>query len=285
MSTKREELLSRIYEIIKISTIPSILKKIMEVAEDSSSSVSELERVIEHDQSIAARVVGISNSVYYGFPRKINSISQAILVLGFEMVKGLAISTAVFDFIDSEKRFHIVSLWRHSFEVAMGSVLLAEKTGYVSRDSAFLAGLLHDIGRPILFQIFGRQYLDVIGCDVHSLLSVEEETFGAAHPEAGSWFADRCKLPESCVNSIRFHHNPEIYLSSVKTGKPTCLVPMVYLADLIISEGNDCSGQFTIISPRHSEILRAANVNHEILTEVKETVKRMSAQPDGYFEY
>ena len=112
----------------------------------------------------------------------------------------------------------------------MGSVLLAEKSGGVAKDSAFLAGLLHDIGRPILYQIFGRQYLDVIGCDAMGLLSIEEETFGAAHPEAGSWFADRCKLPESCVNSIRFHHNPELYLSTIKTGKPSPLVPIVYLA-------------------------------------------------------
>ena len=283
MSTKREELLSRIYEIIKISTIPSILKKISEVTEDSNSSVSELERVIEHDQSIAARVVGISNSVYYGFPRKINSISQAILVLGFEMVKGLAISTAVFDVFDKGRRPDIVSLWRHSFEVAMGSVLLAEKSGGVAKDSAFLAGLLHDIGRPILYQIFGRQYLDVLVCDAMGLLSIEEETFGAAHPEAGSWFADRCKLPESCVNSIRFHHNPELYLSTVKTGKPSPLVPMVYLADLIISEGNDCSGKCTIISPRHSDIMKAACVDNMVLHEVAETVKQMSAQLDGYF--
>ena len=139
---KKEELRSKIEAVTRVSTIPSMMKKIMEVAEDPGSAVADLEKLIERDQAIASRVVAVSNAVFYGFPRKINSISQAIMVLGFEMVKGLAVSTAVFNVKQPRLARELSALWAHSFECAMASVLLARHSGLVTRESAFLAGLL-----------------------------------------------------------------------------------------------------------------------------------------------
>lgn len=284
LSLKKEALKEKIFEIIKVSTIPSILKRIIEVTEDNHSTVSDLEKIIEHDQATASRVVGISNAVYYGFPRKISSISQAILVLGFEMVKGLAISTAAFKCAEKDKRVCLITLWRHSFEVALTSVTIAERTGLVNRDSAFLAGLLHDIGRPILYQLYGQNYLDVIGHDINSLLMIEEEVFGAAHPEAGSWFADKCKLPTECVKAIRFHHNPENILEGNGSAAPW-LVSITYIADILNSEGNDCSEKSTIVSTKHAEILKSLKLDSAGLDGIKETVEAVKKGTNGYFDF
>lgn len=227
---KKEELRSRILEIIKISTVPSMMKKIMEVAEDPGSTVSDLEKLIEHDPAIAVRVVAVSNAVFYGFSRKINSISQAILVLGFDMVKGLAVSTTVFNIRQPGFARELAALWGHSFECAMASVLLARKTGLVTKESAFLAGLLHDIGMPIMVQTCGVKYIETFTAGDGSY-EKEEELFGASHAEAGAWFADKCKLPPDCVMAIRHHHNPSGCPKD--NNKTPVLVSITYLANLI----------------------------------------------------
>ncbi|MDP2690491.1 MAG: HDOD domain-containing protein [Deltaproteobacteria bacterium] len=281
IEARKETLKGKVADIIKISTIPSIVKKIIDVTEDCHSSVHDLEKVIEHDQSIASRVVGISNAVYYGFPRKITSISQAILILGFEMVKGLAISTAVFKGLSGINKVRIISLWRHSFEAAMASVLIAERSGLVNKDSAFLAGLLHDIGRPIMCQIFGKEYADMASEDSNNLVKLEEDAFGAGHAEVGGWFADKCKLPDDCVNSIHYHHSPEQFRDG-KAGVPP-LIAIVYLANLVILDGIENRGKYTAISAAHADMLRRVKLNGESLAEIKETVAGLQEKIADYY--
>jgi len=228
---KKEELRSRVLEIIKISTIPSMMKKIIEVAEDPLSTVTDLEKLIEQDPAIASRVVAVSNAVFYGFSRKINSISQAILVLGFDMVKGLAVSTTVFNIRQPAFAKELAALWGHSFECAMASVLLARKTGVVTKESAFLGGLLHDIGVPILVQTCGVRYIETYLANEGSL-EKEEQAFGGSHAEAGAWFADKCKLPQDCVLAIRHHHRPSLCPGD-ESGRKPVLVSINYLANVI----------------------------------------------------
>lgn len=229
---KKSNLRAMILELIKISTIPVMMKKVMEVTEDPRAGVSDLEKVIEHDPAIASRIVAVSNAVFYGFPRKINSISQAILVLGFDMVKGLAISTTVFNISHPRAGRQLAAIWGHSFECAMASIIIARKTGLVTKESAFLAGLLHDIGKPIMVQACGETYLEALFAEGGAVQG-EEETFGASHAEAGAWFADKCKLPEDCVAAIRHHHRPQDCIHENTT--PPVLVLATYLADILAS--------------------------------------------------
>jgi len=280
--SKKEALREQVNRILKVSTIPSVVSRIISVTEDSGSNVHDLEKVIEHDQAIASRVVGLSNAVYYGFPRKITSISQAVLVLGFDMVKGLAVSTAVFEGFNNTDREMMTSLWRHSFETAMAAVLVAERSGIVNKDSAFLAGLLHDIGRPILYQIFGSEYSRLAKDDSNSLIDAEEDAFGAGHAEVGAWFADKCKLPSSCINSIRFHHNPELFRTPMSGNPLSVLVPIVYLANLIVLDGQENHGRYTEISKAQAHALRETRTNSDALFSIQETV---AAQREKITEY
>lgn len=252
---KKEELRSRVLEIIKISTVPSMMKKIMEVAEDPGSAVSDLEKLIENDPAIAVRVVAVSNAVFYGFSRKINSISQAILVLGFDMVKGLAVSTTVFNIRQPGFARELAALWGHSFECAMASVLLARKTGLVTKESAFLAGLLHDIGMPIMVQTCGVQYIEAYTA-VEGSYAKEEELFGANHAEAGAWFADKCKLPPDCVLAIRHHHNPSG--CPKENNKTPVLVSITYLANILASEKRPEG-----IDPEFQDVLKTLAITRE----------------------
>ena len=252
---RKEELRERVSELTKISTIPSVLKKIIEVIEDKESTFADLEKVIERDQAIAARLVGASNAAFYGFPRKICSISQAVLVLGFEMVKGLAISTAVFNGLSRQGFPWLKEMWCHSFEVAMASSMLAGHTGSVNKETAFMTGLLHDIGRPIFYQILGDGYAEVSCKSNIDLPANEEEAFGATHADVGAWFADRCMFPHESVDAIRFHHSPESH-NAVANSTADMLVPIVYLANIAAAESDGA-----IISSDHSRMMRKLNVS------------------------
>lgn len=281
--SKKEALREQVNRILKVSTIPSVVSQIISVTEDSGSNVHDLEKVIEHDQAIASRVVGLSNAVYYGFPRKITSISQAVLVLGFDMVKGLAVSTAVFEGFNASAREMTTALWRHSFETAMAAVLVAERSGIVNKDTAFLAGLLHDIGRPILYQIFGDEYCRLTQEDANSIIQLEEEAFGAGHDEVGSWFADKCNLPSSCINSIRFHHSPESFHSPLNGNPLSVLVPIVYLANLIVLDGHENNVRYTEISGAQAHALKETRISSDNLVQIQEAIASQRDKIASYY--
>ncbi|WKZ34054.1 MAG: HDOD domain-containing protein [Thermodesulfobacteriota bacterium] len=264
---KRETLRSKVLEVLKISTVPAVLKRIIEVTEDPKSGISDLENIIERDQAIATRVVAVSNAVFYGFPRKINTIDQAILVLGFEMVKGLAISTTLFSFLKNNKTNSVISsLWGHSFEVAMAAGMLARRTGMVSKETAFLAGLIHDIGRPLLLQILSKEYLEVCSFD-RNCIEREAEVFGADHAEVGEWFVDKCKLPEDCTLAVKYHHRPEKCLEEMEAIPP--LAQIIYLANLIVTEPRE---KYAYCSPVHAHILASLKLTGDELLGFSEKI-------------
>lgn len=276
--SKKNSLRAKVLEILKISTVPSVLKKIIAVTEDPNSGVCDLESVIEHDQAIASRVVAVSNAVFYGFPRKINSIHQAILVLGFDMVKGLAISTTIFGALNTRAKSVLSSLWGHSFEVAMASVMIARKSGKVNNEIAFLAGLLHDIGRPILLQVLNKEYLEVCAFD-RNCLGRERKVFGADHAEVGAWFLEKSKLPEECESAIKFHHTPEECLE--KTGTIPALVEIVYLANIVVTEHKE---KYALLSPVHTRILNELNLTSEDLDKFSEEIAGLRGEIRSYYD-
>ncbi len=277
IDAKKNALRAKVIEILKISTIPSVLKKIIAVTEDPYSGVCDLETVIEHDQAIATRVVAVSNAVFYGFPRKINSIHQAILVLGFDMVKGLAISTTIFESVNTRSKAVLASLWAHSFEVAMASVMIARKSGKVNNEIAFLAGLLHDIGRPILLQVLNKEYLEVCAFD-RNCIDREREVFGADHAEVGAWFLEKSKLPEECENAILFHHTPEECLE--KTGAIPPLVEIIHLANIVATEQKE---RYALLSPAHANILNDLGLTGEDLAKTSEEIAGMRDEIRSYY--
>ncbi len=275
---KKKELRKKVDKMMQGSTSPDIFRKVMTVAEDEKASVNDLKAVIEHDPVIVSRVLSMANGAYFWFPRQINSISQAILVLGFNMVKTLAVSTSIFTGLSSNNRRSVNALWNHSFIVGMASGLIAKESMAVDNDSAFITGLLHDIGRVVLFQLFGGEYLKVSGASREGLLLREEKAFGATHPEVGGWLAERINLPEACVRSIAFHHNPSECPVDKTDPAMEYLPHVVYLADFIVSDTGDGIDSDCEASQNHAWVLKSIGMGNkifDILEEVKERVEEM----------
>lgn len=270
---RKDALREKVNGMMNVSTVPTVLKKIMDLTGNPNTVIHDLVKVIERDQAIAMRVVAASNAAYYGFSGKIRTISQAILILGFDLVRGLAITTTVFNSMPSEEKERLLELWAHSFETAQAAALIAQRTGAIEKESAFLAGLFHDIGRPVLLQ----------ACDNDSGISPfdrntfeeEEKAFGADHAEVGSWFAGRFKLPEDGTLAIRYHHKPE---ACAKPTKLPHMVAIIYLANRIVA-GNETSAP----SPEHEGILASLKLTKEDLAMIGEEIAGFKETVRSYY--
>ncbi|MBI5643997.1 MAG: HDOD domain-containing protein [Deltaproteobacteria bacterium] len=271
--SRKDALRARVNEMTNVSTVPAVLKRIMELTDNPNAIVSDLEKVIERDQAIAMRVVSTSNAAFYGFSRKISTISQAILVLGFDMVRGLAITTTVFNSIPVKNKESLLALWAHSFETAQAAMIIARKTGLVEKESAFLAGLFHDIGRPVLYQVCGDECAGTSPFDRISIQR-EEEVFGASHAEVGSWFAEKFKLTEDCMTAIQYHHNPEEYSRPEKLPP---IVAIIYLANLVTDIQN------AVLSPDHEGILASVKLTPEDLAAFSEEIAKFKETTRSFY--
>ncbi|MBI5234152.1 MAG: HDOD domain-containing protein [Deltaproteobacteria bacterium] len=251
-STLENELRARVEDLRHTSTLPVIIKRLMEVMEDENSSVSDLKMVLEHDQSIVMRILSMANNIYYSFYRKVDSINTAILLLGFDMVKGIALSVGVFNSMD----VHMKELWTHSYKTALAARSLAENTGLVAIESAFLGGLIHDIGKVILFHLYGDRYLKELAKDREGLLEAEERIFGATHATVGAWFASKNRFPEKLVCAIETHHDFVFIRENYAKDSFFSNLPLViYIVNQCILNGKDLQDGEAVCLTKCRELL------------------------------
>ena len=209
----REDIRLGIRNIKNLPTLPVIVSRILEVADDSGSSANELAELVARDMSVSAKVLNLANSAFYGFSRRITTIPQAVVVLGFDTVRSLALSVSVFESLSSntgEISFDREAFWIHSIGCGTASRLVAKELGYRDTGTFFVAGLLHDLGKVILDTYFSEQYTEVVEEMVEeerSALDAETDILDIDHAEVGAWLAARWKFPEILVNPIAAHHN------------------------------------------------------------------------------
>lgn len=213
---ERLEVRDFLKKVERLPTLPGIAMRIIQKANDPRSAADDLSRIIMSDQSLAAKVLRMVNSAYYGVRNKVGSVRQAIVILGFNTIKSLALSTAIMDKFSTSSTdgFSRGDFWKHSIGVAITNKLLARRvsTNKDMEENYFMAGLLHDIGKVILDQYFHEEFLRVIEHMKLTRLSfykAEMEVNGLTHAEIGGLLAGQWQLPDEFVAAIRFHHTPE----------------------------------------------------------------------------
>ena len=214
-----EERLNRVDDFIKrvrdLSTLPEAIKKIVELTSDPNVSISKVEEAISTDPVISTRLLRIVNSAYYSFFREITSIRQAIVVLGLEATKNLVYGTSIitaFGRHSKIERFPFEGFWQ--FSVATGNIsrTLSSLLDYNFYQEAFLAGLVHDIGKIVLANYRPTQFEEAI-VKAHeegvSLRVTEETVFGFNHNDVGQRLAVRWRLPRLLEEVITFNESPQ----------------------------------------------------------------------------
>ena len=229
-------------QINHIATLPEITLKIIELVEDPSSTAQDLHKLISIDPALCSRVLKVVNSSFYGLPGQIAAINRAIVMLGLNAVKNIAIAASLAKLFRGGQitpYFAARDLWDHSIGCATATKLLAEKLGFGLTDEAFLAGLIHDIGMMVEMQYDRNKLIDVLdkvkpdseGLPTGNMLEAEEEIFGVSHEVFGSALCERWKFPKTLTSVTRFHHTPEEAPEEHRT-----MVYLVHVGDRIAAD-------------------------------------------------
>jgi signal transduction histidine kinase/HD-like signal output (HDOD) protein len=216
------ELKDFVGQLKELPTLPPIAIRLIDLAGNREAGIREVAQLIETDQAFSAKLLRIANSAYFGFSRRINTVERATTLLGLDLVRSLALSIVVFDYFKVERKrgFNLVEFWRHSAACAIASELLARRFRYPQPQEAFVAGLLHDLGKLVFFFWNQAQYEDVVGKANNNrllLLRAEEIDLGIGHTQAGKLLMDHWKFPASLVNAAWLHHQPLLQFGSSPT--------------------------------------------------------------------
>lgn len=231
----KQTLLKKLDRIEELPTLPAIAVQVNTMLQDYDTSIKELTDVIEKDQAIVPKILKLVNSAFFGFRSKISSLSHAIVILGYNTVRNAIISVAIIDAlaIKGSKEFDIKKFWVHSIAVAVTSRHLATETKLATAEDAFTGGLLHDIGKLILFQFFPDQLSAILKTmkeEQFSFFMAEKHHKFVSHARIGAHLTKRWQLPEILVDVVKYHH----FLSkSVADYHLNCIV---LTADVIVNQ-------------------------------------------------
>ena len=198
-----KSVIDRISTLKDLPSLPHILVKLMEACQDENGCLGDIAAILTNDPSLCAKVLRLVNSAYYGLGGKVESIDQAVAYLGTNAVKNIAICSSVYQVFNSRKgsnAFNLKIFWWHSLKCALLSRIFAKKMAYDSPDEAFVAGLLHDIGKLVLWVNFSDNYTELIKKygNRADMLAAGESRLGATHSQIGGWLLDRWKFPVVC---------------------------------------------------------------------------------------
>lgn len=222
----------------KMPALPVTVSKVVEVCNRPGTSPIDLNRVISVDPVLMARVMKLINSAYYGVSGKVTSLSRAIIMLGINTVKNLALSTAVVNAIGtsvSASALNMQGFWRHSLGVGVTAKLIAKRRGVDSSqiEEYFIAGLLHDIGKIPLNNVLKDRYIEVLGYadrEHIGLAEAESRELGFTHADVGRLIGEGWNIGSAVIDTLSYHH-----LAANYGGDHRDLVTTVHIANYFMN--------------------------------------------------
>jgi HD-like signal output (HDOD) protein len=202
----------------ELPPMPQVMFKAREVMNDPKSNFKALSDILETDQALAARVLRLSNSAYYGLAGKVSSVQHASVLLGSSKLLGASLDGYKLDSGD---------LWHHSMAVALSSKIIAKKIKPEMENDAFAAGLIHDSGKIVLDKYLQERntlFEDFMKDGEQTFLDAEKQILGFDHSEIAALMCQSWKIPASLTNAICYHHYPS-------RSKDSMLAYIVHVAD------------------------------------------------------
>jgi putative nucleotidyltransferase with HDIG domain len=227
-----ESISKRINNIPMLSAVAS---RLLTISGDNNVSLKQIVKIVETDAFLTARILKVANSAAFSVKNPISTLNQAIVYLGERIVLGIAIesSSSFFNLPLDGYQSAAGELWAHSLHTAIAAREISSMTlNHVSPDLAFTAGLLHDIGKPVISDLFSQSTPEMTQkCDhrlVEDFTAAERELLGTDHAEVGSELAIHWKLPEPLQLAIKFHHHPGQAGESYQN-----LIYVTHIADIV----------------------------------------------------
>jgi len=265
VTDKRSDLKKIIMDTKTLPTLPGVIQKLNSLSDNEKSSVQEMSRIVSSDQVLSARILRLANSPSYGFYR-VSTISNAMILLGVNVVKSLALSSSIFAIMEKES----VGLWEHSLGVGVAANLIARKLGLPECEEIATAGLLHDIGKVIISLKCSEAEKDIKKLVIERriyALEAEQEVIDTDHTEVGEWLSKSWFLPDKLSEPIACHHD----VANSKNHRIKTAV--VHVADVLIKASGFGNSGDCFVPPIQEIAWDTLKLNEQLLTELVDEVE------------
>ncbi len=274
MSENASQLKSVIENLTDIPTLPTVVSKITTLMQNPRTSAGEVGQAITTDQSLTSKTLKLVNSAFYGFPGRINTITHAIVILGFTTVKNIVLTASIFDALSKKGRnqfFDVEAFWLHSIATGAISKVIAENMKSKYTEEAFIGGLLHDLGKVICNICAEEEYNKVIRYQRENdclIKDAELKVLKVTHQDVGGWIASKWNLPKDLSAVLQYHHYP------LSAGAYEELASIVHLADILcrgLGVGSGGDNKVPIVEDSVWNKLKLDNMDFEKLLNKAET--------------
>jgi len=239
-STRKENLKRVIKNLNQVPTLPTVCNKISSLMSDPKTTSRDLGNVIQEDQALTTKILRVVNSAFYGFSKKVASLSRAVVVLGFNEVRNIVYSISVIKLFGKGKESQLFDhdeFWKHAIGVGVCSRIIAVNLANQFKkiaEEAFVGGLIHDVGKIVEDQFMHDEFsvmMKTCRKDNLSMVAAENKVLGFNHQDIGFLLAKKWSLPGTVASVLRYHNR-------VRT--KTCpedalpIVSIVHLADILV---------------------------------------------------
>ncbi|MDD3853610.1 MAG: HDOD domain-containing protein [Syntrophomonadaceae bacterium] len=259
-----------------LPALPHVVVKVMQLSEDPDSTAQDINNVLTQDQSMTARVLRLANSAFYGFPRRISTVTDAVVLLGFRTIRSIVLAASVSEILNQEVGGYALEpgeLWRHSQSSAIAARMIAKRVKYPALDVAYTAALLHDIGKVILNNNMKEAYREVVEKIENTGIpfnEVETDVMGFNHAQVGAQVAEKWNLPPELVEAIMYHHEPE---KATINKKLTAIVHVADAVSVTMGIGVGIDGMLYPVSSEAMQLLGIDEIAIEsIISEMADVV-------------
>lgn len=227
-------------KISAIACLPEITSQVIATVENPKSNASQLHHIVSHDPALVTRILKVVNSAFYGLPGQIASVERAIVLLGLNAIKNIALAASLGQMFRGVKLcdgYSAKDLWIHSIGVGVVARELAKQMKLPLADEAFLAGIIHDIGILVALQVFPDRVSEI--CDrakntPEPFIDIEIQCLGTDHQRLGVALCEQWKFPRSCQLVAGFHHRPTAIDHNNRL-----LVTLVHVADTLCCQAGN----------------------------------------------
>jgi putative nucleotidyltransferase with HDIG domain len=286
METERlenERLDALVRQVRDLPALPDTVVRVIHLTDDPKSGIADVAKALVSDQALAARVLKLANSAFYGASRRIATVSDAVVILGMRTTRNLVMASGCQEMLEQEVAGYALprgALLRHSLACASAAQALAKRTHYRGTEEAFVAGLLHDLGKVVMNSYLRDQFIQVLLRAASGEISypeAERAVFSFDHAEAGAYLLERWNLPSSLVAAVRYHHTP---LEAPTDSPLPCLVHVADAICLTLGIGLGLDGLAYVLQP---EALTRLHLTAEDFEEVASQTCDMLTQAGQIF--
>jgi HD-like signal output (HDOD) protein len=254
-------------EVTQLISLPDIYYRLEAALENPSSTLEDFSSLLAADPDLCARLLSMANSAFYSFPSKIDTIDRAVSTIGLRQIRELVLATSVMNMFNKVPigMVNMNSFWEHSVAVGVFAKSLAQYAGLSKPEGFYVPGLLHDIGRLVMYlkvpDLMQKLLLQREN-KAQLLFILEQEILSYTHAEIGGRMLEFWKVPQSIYEPVSFHHRPD------QSGEFATMSSVVHIADAWVNKYSVGSSGECLTPDIHPEAMRLLGIEESELDEV-----------------